>query len=257
MYVDPEMSMEQEYQLFDEDITDNAGARRMLAILTDTEVDPEDRARAAIKLGPGLQLCDERLSWDDPDLYFTKMVFEEIDHTFRSLYHDATAPKIVRRRILEAAIRAPMNWHEGAVRAAWTTDDEDWRKTGIFGMGMIPGFDDEIRQALELEDVSAALRIEIVRAASGRQIAEAEPIARQMALDDSLEKLTRLIAIESLVGYASDASERALQKLTRSSDSDIAEAARWSLEDFRMFKNLPGLDDLDDLDLDDFPDDLF
>ncbi|MFW5967353.1 MAG: hypothetical protein ACOCV2_07540 [Persicimonas sp.] len=109
--------------MLDEDIRDEAGARRMLDILTDTDADPERRGRAAVKLGPGLQFCDERLNWGDPELYFGKAIFEEIDQTFRRLYHDADTPKFIRRRILEAAVRAPMEWHEGAARAAWEADD--------------------------------------------------------------------------------------------------------------------------------------
>jgi hypothetical protein len=130
--------------MIDEDIHDDAGARRMLDILTDAQADPERRGQAAIKLGPGLQLCDEHIDWDDLDLYFGKATFEKIDQTFRRLYH---SPKASHARLFEPP-------------------------------------------------------------------------------------------------------ERALEKLTRHSDSDIADTAEWALGEFRMFSNLPD-------DLAGFDDDLF
>ncbi len=235
--------------MIDEDIIDDAGARRMLDILTDPEAAPERRGQAAIKLGPGLQLCDERLDWEDITLYFGKATFEEIDQTFRRLYHDASTPKLVRRRILEAAVRAPMDWHEGAVRAAWETDDDDWRQTAVFGMGNHPGFEEQILDILKRDDLSEGVLREAVRAAGGRELGKAEPIVRRVALDESRETYTRQLAIEALIWCGNDRSERALKKLTRHSDSDITDTAEWALGELRMFSSLP--DDLAGFD-DDF-----
>ncbi|MFP4601169.1 MAG: HEAT repeat domain-containing protein [Persicimonas sp.] len=236
--------------MLDEDIHDDAGARRMLDILTDPEADDELRAQAAIKLGPGLQLCDERIDWEDITLYFGKAAFEEIDQTFRRLYHDASTPKLVRRRILEAAVRAPMDWHEGAVRAALETDDDDWRQTAVFGMGNIPGFEDQLLDIVQRDDLSEGVLREAVRAAGARELDKAEPIVRRVALDESRESYTRQLAIEALIWCGNDRSERALEKLKRHSDSDIAEVAEWALGEFRMFRRLPD-------DLMGFDDDLF
>lgn len=236
--------------MINEDIHDDAGARRMLGILTDSEADPELRGQAAIKLGPGLQLCDERIDWDDLDLYFGKATFEKIDQTFRRLYHDASTPKLVRRRILEAAVRAPMDWHEGAVRAAWETDDDDWRQTAVFGMGNIPGFEEQLLDILKRDELTEGVLREAVRAAGARGLEKAEPIVRQVALDDNRESYTRQLAIEALIWCGNDKSERALEKLTRHSDSGIADTAEWALGEFRMFSQMPD-------DLMGFDDDLF
>ncbi len=236
--------------MIDEDIHDDAGARRMLDILTDSEADPELRGQAAIKLGPGLQLCDERIDWDDLDLYFGKPTFEKIDQTFRRLYHDASTPKLVRRRILEAAVRAPLDWHEGAVRAAWETDDDDWRQTAVFGMGNIPGFEDQLLDIVKRDDLSEGVLREAVRAAGARELGKAEPIVRRVALDENRESYTRQLAIEALIWCGNDRSECALSKLTRHSDPDIADTAEWALGEFRMFSQMPD-------DLAGFDDDLF
>lgn len=225
--------------MIDEDILDDAGAHRMLDILTDSEADPERRGQAAIKLGPGLQLVDERLNWDDITLYFGKATFEKIDQTFRSLYHDPSTPKLVRRRILEAAVRAPMDWHEGAVRAAWETDDDQWRQTALFGMGYIPGFEDQILDILKSDNLSEEILREAVRAAGARGINNAEPIVRRVALDEDVESYTRQLAIEALIWCGNDASERALVKLMDHEDRNIAETAQWALDERRMFAQLP------------------
>ena len=236
--------------MIDEDIHDAAGARRMVDILTDSEADPELRGQAAVKLGPGLQLCDERLDWDDITLYFGESTFETIDQTFRRLYHDASTPKLVRRRILEAAVRAPMDWHEGAVRAAWETDDDDWRQTAVFGMGNVPGFNEQLLEILKQDDLTEGVLREAVRAAGSRGLEKAEPIVRRVALDDDCESYTRQLAIEALIWCGTDRSERALEELSRHSNHDIADTAEWALGEFRMFSNLPD-------DLPDFDDDLF
>ena len=228
--------------MMEEDIIDDAGAHRMLDILTDSDADPETRGRAAIKLGPGLQLCEERLDWDDIDLYFGKATFEKIDRTFRRLYHDASTPKLVRRRILEAAVRAPMDWHEGAVRAAWEADDDQWRQSAVFAMGYIGGFEDELLALLNRDNLSDDLLREAVRAAGSRGIEDAEPILRRVALDEDVDSYTRQIAIDGLIWCGNDASDRALEDLTHHEDSGIAEAAEFALGERKMFAQLP--DDL-------------
>ncbi|MGM0557017.1 MAG: HEAT repeat domain-containing protein [Myxococcota bacterium] len=233
--------------MINEDIHDDAGARRMLDILTDSDADPERRGQAAIKLGPGLQLCDERLDWDDIDLFFGKATFEQIDKTFRRLYHDAATPRLVRRRILEAAVRFPLDWHDGAIRAAWESDDLDWQRTAMLGMGYVPGFEEQIMEVLEREAPPESLLYEAVRAAGNRAIDEAEPIIRRIALDDDYATFTREHAMNALIWCGNEASDRALERLSRHSDPDIADMAEWALGERRMFdmspEDLMGFDD--------------
>jgi hypothetical protein len=236
--------------MIDEEIDDDADARRMLEILSDVEAAPELRAEAAIKLGPGLQLCDERLDWDDLDLFFGEAVFEEIDGVFRRLYFDAGTPELVRRRILEAAVRAPMDWHEGAVRAAWAAEDDEWRQTAIFGMGHLPGFEGQLLKILNGEERSEEVLREAVRAAGARGLTEAEPIVRGVALEFGLDIYTRQVAIEALIWCGNDKSEKALDYLSQVATSDIADTAEWALEERRMFGGIPDV-------FDDFDDDLY
>ena len=56
-------------------------------------------------------------------------------------FMDGDIPKDVRREILEASVRAPQDWHQEAVRMAYSSDDESWRLTAVFCMCYIRGFE--------------------------------------------------------------------------------------------------------------------
>ena len=52
-----------------------------------------------------------------------------LSHGAQALF-DSSIPKQVRRRILEASVRAPEDWHQNAIRAAYSSGDKDWMLTG-------------------------------------------------------------------------------------------------------------------------------
>ncbi len=83
----------------------------LLSILR-SGVEPEElRCQAAISLGPALESADTD-GFDDPDdVPITEQTFHGTQESLRKLYMDADVPKDVRRRILEASVRAPQNWH--------------------------------------------------------------------------------------------------------------------------------------------------
>jgi uncharacterized protein (UPF0147 family) len=79
----------------------------LLAMLRDSEESKQVRARAAISLGPILEYADTE-GFDDPgDVPISKRTFQGIQESLRQVYMDAHIPKEVRRRILEASVRAP------------------------------------------------------------------------------------------------------------------------------------------------------
>ncbi len=45
-------------------------------------------------------------------------------------------------------MRAPQDWHAGAIRAAYLCGDNDWVLTAVFAMSRIRGFEDQILEAL-------------------------------------------------------------------------------------------------------------
>lgn len=234
-----------------ESIDDDEGARRMLEYLTDPGLPNEQRAEATIKLGPGLQMCAERLGWDDPMLYFSKEIFEEIDETFRKLYRDASTPKLVRRRILEAGVRFPQDWHDDAVRAAFEADDQDWQKTALFCMQYLPGFDEEILEVLDRDEPSEDLLGEAVRAAGSQNVSGAVQTVRELATgSNQYDKWIQKTAIHALTGFDDPRCEQTLEELSIVVDQEIADLALEALQEWRMWHDMP--DDLpDSLDLDD------
>ncbi|MFC1735770.1 hypothetical protein ACFL1X_06610 [Candidatus Hydrogenedentota bacterium] len=126
------------------------------------------RGMAAIALGPVLDTGDIELmgmdEFDEPDdVPISLQTFKMIQATFHKLYTEAAVPEEVRRRILEASVRAPQDWHKGAIRAAYASDDEDWKLTAVFGMNYIRGFDEQIRESLDSDN--SDIRYEAERAA--------------------------------------------------------------------------------------------
>jgi hypothetical protein len=139
----------------------------LLRIVGDSAESEELRGGAAIALGPVLELADtEGFDEADPfaDVPITAASFHRIQRELRAHFRDASVPTEVRRRVLEASVRAPEDWHADAVRAAYHSSDELWRLTAVFCMNHIAGFEAEILDALE-NAASSDIRFEAVRAA--------------------------------------------------------------------------------------------
>ena len=90
----------------------------LLFILHRGDRSDEVRGRAVISLGPVLEHADTQRFEDADDLPIRERAFHGLQESLRKLYWDANVPKEVRRRILEASVRAPQDWHADAIRAA-------------------------------------------------------------------------------------------------------------------------------------------
>src|SRR5438093_10541758 len=123
----------------------------MLSILRRGDRSEEVRGRAVISLGPILEHADTQGFEDADDLPITERAFHTLQESLRKLYRDANVPKEVRRRILEASVRAPQDWHEDAIRVAYSSGDEVWRLTAVFCMRFVRGFEEQILEALDTE----------------------------------------------------------------------------------------------------------
>jgi hypothetical protein len=196
----------------------------MLLRIAGDEAEPSDlRGAAAIALGPALELMDE---WDPEDLdepVVSLEVVQTIKQTFRRLYADAAVPAGVRRRVLEGAVRAPEEWHHGAVRAAWLGDDRAWRVTAVFCMRFLSGFGDRILEALDSPD--AEIRYQAIRASENWALKPAWSHVVRMAKDERGDKDLRLAAIAAVGAIRPGAAREMLGELTVSRDEDIADAA--------------------------------
>jgi hypothetical protein len=211
-------------------------ARALLGLVRDNGEAPALRGRAAISLGPVL----EEAEWFDPDDPLddpprcSDEVVREIRGALADVYRDAEAPGDVRRRVLEASVRGTEAWHEAAVRAAYHSGDVAWRRTATFCMRYVPGFDDEILEALSSEDPDVVF--EAVGAAGDRGVEAAWARIRALLRDVRTDKPTLLAAIEA-AGYLeapADELQEAISDLLASEDEEIADAASDALVELEL-----------------------
>ncbi|MGO4882525.1 MAG: HEAT repeat domain-containing protein [Bryobacteraceae bacterium] len=181
------------------------------------------RARAAISLGPVLEQAYTHGFEDPDDVPITRHTFSNIQVLLQKLHFDNTVPKEVRRRVLEASVRAPQSWHQNAIGAAYSSGDKDWMLTAVFSMRWVRGFDDRILEALKSADPE--IRYEAVRAAGNWGLAAAWSHIVALVHDAGAPEPLRLAAIGA-VPYIRPAEARSiLADLTGSDDEEIAEAA--------------------------------
>ena len=111
-----------------------------------------DNSTSTISLGPVLEQADTD-GFEDPDnVPITERTFRNIQDSIEKLYLDNSTPKEVRRRSLEASVRAPQTCHQDAVRNAYSSGDKEWMLTAVFSMRWVRGFDDQILLALKSDD---------------------------------------------------------------------------------------------------------
>jgi|GEM_PF-192395 len=195
-----------------------------LLTLLGSDVEAESlRAQAAISLGPVLEQADTDGFEDPDDVPISERTFHAIQQTLHQLYLDARVPKEVRRRILEASVRAPQEWHADAIRAAFGSDDEDWKLTALFGMQFVRGFDAQILAALTSGNPD--IRYEAVCAASAWGVEAAWPHVSALVRSKTTEKQLLLAAIEAVACIRPQEAAELLVDLTDSADEDIVEAA--------------------------------
>jgi len=209
-------------------VTNDDLADALLAIVSSGDEPEKLRAKAAISLGPVLEqgyieLVDNE-EFDDPESVPISLdTFHNIQDLLHQLYLDASNSKKVRRRILEAAVRAPQDWHTSAIRAAYSSGDQDWVLTAVFAMRHVRGFDDQILEALESAD--PAIHYEAVNAAGGWELDAAWPHVVALVKSPSTPKLLRLAAIDAVANIRPQEAGEILADLTDSRDEEIAAAA--------------------------------
>lgn len=198
-------------------------AEALLEIVASPAESENLRAQAAISLGPVLEQADID-EFDDPEAVpISEKTFRKIKQSLRKVYLDSGLPKLVRRHILEAAVRAPEDWHAGAVRSAFASQEQEWKLTAVFCMNYIRGFDKQIMQSLESAD--PAIHYQAVRAAGTWEVDAAWPHIAALATSADTSKHLLLAAIEALATIRSLQSIGILVGLADSDDEDIADAA--------------------------------
>lgn len=206
---------------------------------------PEVRAQAAISLGPALAEYDEDAVeyFDlDSDGVLDATRFQEVCTLLRSLYSDGEVPTLVRRRCLEAAVRSPQPWHEAAIRAAYQSDDRQWRITAVFCMGYVRGFEREILESLGSDD--DRILYQAVAAAGEAYLGKAAPAVEAIASDEQADRELRIAAILAIPKVMGASATELLDELARSTrDREIEEAVEEAAGESLMWAELEALDD--------------
>ena len=198
-------------------------AHALLAIIRRREESEELRCTAAIALGPALEHADTMGFEDDAEEVLSAETFRGVLQSLRKLFLDADVPKDVRRKILEASVRSPQDWHREAVRAAYSSNDEAWRLTAVFCMRFIRGFDDQIIEALDSENPD--IHYQAVCAAGNWEVEAAWSHVAALVTSDHTDKQLRLAAIDAAAGIHPLEAQDILVDLTSSDDEDISDAA--------------------------------
>jgi uncharacterized protein (UPF0147 family) len=199
----------------------------LLAILRNSEESQELRARAAISLGPILAYGDTQGFEDPDDVPISERHFQQIQESLRELYMDAQIPKEVRRRILEASVRAPQDWHKNAVRAAYSSGDDAWELTAVFCMRYLRGFEEQIVE--ELDNRNPDIQLEAVLAAGNWGVGAGWPHIAALIHSGRTPKFLLLAAIEAVPTICPQEAREVLSGLIESDDEDIIEAVHEAL----------------------------
>ena len=213
----------------------------LLSVLRRGDRSETVRGRAAISLGPVLEHADTQGFEDTDDLPVTERAFHRLQESLRKLYGDANVPGEVRRRILEASVRAPQDWHENAIRAAYSSGDDSWKLTAVFCMRFVRGFDEQILEALDSQDPD--VHYEAVVAAGDWRLDAAWRHVATLITSKTTDKALLLAAIDAIASIRPREAVRMLDDLADSPDEDIAAAAEDAMA---MAEGPLGEDDDDD-----------
>ena len=198
-------------------------AAALLAIVRDAGEPGQLRARAAISFGSALEQANID-GFEDPDeVPITEGMFRNIQDTLQKLYLDNSTPKEVRRRVLEASVRAPEAWHRDAIAHAYASGDKEWMLTAVFAMRWVRGFDKQILEALK--SANPDIHYEAVRAAGNWELNAAWPHIVALVKNPRTPKRLLLAAIGAVGSIRPAEAPEILLDLADSDDEDIAEAA--------------------------------
>jgi hypothetical protein len=206
----------------DATVVNDVLADALLSIICNGSEPDDLRARAAISLGPALEYAFIE-DFDDPDdIPITEAMFSRIQETFYEQFMDSRTPKLLQRRILEASVRAPQEWHQNAVRDAYIRNDNDWKLTAVFCMQYIRGFDKQILEALSNENPDIVY--EAVCGAGNWEIDAAWPQISAFVTSAEIDRDLLFAAIEAAALIRPHEASDILNPLLDSDDEDIVDA---------------------------------
>lgn len=203
---------------------DDQVADALLTLVVSGREPDSVRGHAAIALGPVLESGDNE-GFDDPeDMPISESTFHRIQDTLRIVYRDPEVPMEVRRRVLEASVRAPCDWHKDAVRVAYYSDDPAWQLTAVFAMRFVASFEEQILEAIENPDQE--IRCEAILAAGVWEVEAAWPYVRSLLHAAPATPRSLLIAAIGAAGdIGGEEGLEMLQQYSTCADEELADAA--------------------------------
>ena len=217
-------------------------ADALLTVVCSADEPDQLRARAAISLGPVLEQADTDGFEDLDDVPITERTFRKIQNSMEKLYLENSTPKEVRRRILEASVRAPETWHQDAIKDAYSSGDKEWMLTAVFSMRWVRGFDVQTLLALKSDDPE--IHLEAVHAAGNWELDAAWPHIVELVNDAHTPKPLLLAAIGALSSIRPAEAREILIDLADSEDEEISEAANEAMAEAEVASD--GEDDEED-----------
>jgi len=232
-----------EYVILSEEIFD-----ALITVVCSHEESAELRSTAAIALGPGLEdsFAGDYEDIEDPPA-LSELFVQKIQKMLRDIYLDADAPKSVRRSVLEASVRDPQEWHAGAIKSAYNSDDAEWKLTAVFCMNYIKGFETQILESLTSSNPH--IRYHAVNAAGNWEIDAAWPHIVRLVTSDNVDKSLRIAAIKAAASIRPHESD-ILEPLVDSDDEDISETAMEALAEAEYASSV----DLDGYEVEEYED---
>ena len=216
-------------------------AKTLLGIVGNAEESEALRGTAAIALGAVLEQASLTEFEDPEEVPIREETYNTIQDSFERFLSEGDFPKLVRRKMLEASVRAPEPWHRDVIREAYASEDEEWKLTAVYAMRWVRGFGHQILDALRSSN--NAIRREAVVAAGNWELDAAWSHVHSLVQDDKAGKELRLAAIDAIAAIRPSEARLILGDLASSDDEDIAEAAS---EAMMMAEEHFPLDDEDD-----------
>lgn len=204
-------------------VIDDDLAEALLAIGQDPNAPEELRRQALYSLGPALEYADLEGFEDPEEAVISEKTFLHALQGLRDLYTDTKLPDALRQAALEASVHAPRDWHPDAVRLAFSSQDERWQLTAVFCMGFVPGFEQQILQALKSR--SEDIHHEAVIAAGNWELEEAWPHIAGLVTDKKTDKYLLMAAIEAAAAISPQQALDIIAPHLNSSDEDIVDVA--------------------------------
>ena len=119
-------------------------------------------------------------------------------------------------------MRAPEEWHTEAIRAAYAVNDQDWKRTAVFCMRFVSGFDAEVLEALNSDD--ADIHEQAILAAGTWQVDAAFPHIVKLITEEDTPKDLLLAAIDAVATIRPHEAVDYLEDLADSEDEEISDA---------------------------------